>query len=174
MKNIWVPSIDGMVKISGCFLPELNGRRIKSKGYNASWTRLGPPHLVIPQHHTGRLTGWIQWFGIVSHEYENPHITDHTSAVEVHWDDVSQWHENFCHHRNITYRNPCLIDIFMGHHLIPPDLLVLLDEHRNETDCVRDVLTNIIKHRTDILHHNLPPDRFAADVIMKTSSPSDQ
>jgi hypothetical protein len=118
----------------------LNGKRVKVYGYAPSLNDLGPPHLVIPEGHTGTLTGLVE-LASFAHELSLDALPiECTILVEVHWDDIDHWHHEFCNHGKKTYRYSCLIDVLMSSHKIPPNFLFFIDTTHNDMCCVEKQL----------------------------------
>jgi len=141
----WRPQIKGSTTLASYLNQDLNGRKIKTHGYAALLDSLGPSHLMIPDNHTGTLTGLVE---LTTFMHEPPNDLSEpiqcTILVEVCWDDVPHWHDQFCPHGRNEYRKSCLIDLFMSSYKIVPCLLYFVDDEGNETHCVENELENFI------------------------------
>ncbi|MEK7074385.1 MAG: hypothetical protein AAB968_01310 [Patescibacteria group bacterium] len=141
----WKSPVRGSTSIACYRDPDLNGKRVKIYGYTPSLDDLGPPHLLIPEGHTGTLTGLVKF---ASFAYELPPDVnipiECIILVEVHWDDIDRWHHQFCGHGKKTYRYPCLIDLFMDSYEVPPNFLFFIDPARDKMRCVEEHLRNYV------------------------------
>lgn len=143
----WRPSVKGSTTIACYQDPHLNGKKIKVCGYSPSLNDLGPPHLFIPEGHTGTLTGLVEFASFAqelpSDTYAAP--IECMVLVEVCWKDIDHWHDGFCSHGKKTYRSSCLIDIYMSSYRMPPNFLFFVDSERNNMHCVEQLLRKYVK-----------------------------
>lgn len=118
--------------------PDLNGKKIRVCGYAPLLDDLGPPHLLIPEGHTGTLTGLIEFVSFAQELPSDAYVApiECMVLVEVAWDDLDYWHDEFCKHGRKTYRYSCLIDVFMGNYKVPPNFLFFIDSEGNNMHCV--------------------------------------
>lgn len=144
---IWTSPFEQTISVMSYLDLDLNGRRVKARGYAPSWERLAP-HLVIPDEHTGTLTGNVELRTTPDNVLNGKDIIC-TLTVGVKWDDVKHWHYDFCRHGNQTYRHPCFIDLRMGNDQIPPIFLFFTDEGKNHV-CVENYLA--VSVRTHLLN----------------------
>lgn len=139
---IWKSSVKGSTTIIAYHDPNLEGRRVKIFGYAPSLDDLGPPHLILPDGHTGTLTGLVtlEDFSHKLPSKEDGIPIDCTAFVEIAWDDIRRWHYDFCRHHGQTYRPSCLIDWFMGQHKVYPGFLFFIsdDQEQGKGSCVKD------------------------------------
>ena len=140
----WKSSVEGSTPIVSYRDALFANKKVKTIGYAPSWERLAP-NLSIPEGHTGILTGLIH---LVTFAHELPSDTNKaipcTLLVEVHWDDLPYWHYNFCQHGKKTYRDPCLIDIFMSTYKMTPNFLFLINDQGKEVSCLEPKLCNVV------------------------------
>lgn len=141
----WKSLVRGSTPIACYRNPYLNGKKVRVCGYAPSLNDLGPPHLLIPDGHTGTLTGLIEFASFAQELPSDIHAPIECMAlVEVSWDDVYHWHDEFCKHGKKTYRYSCLIDVHMDTHKVPPNFLFFIDHEGNNTYCVEQQLQKYI------------------------------
>ena len=137
----WRSYVRGMTTIACYRDPNLNGKRVKVYGYAPSLDDLGPPHLFIPEGHTGTLTGLVELACFAQELPSDTHMPIECAIlIKVAWDDLDRWHDEFCRHGKKTYRYSCLIDIFMSSYKMPPNFLFFLDAAHDNTYCVEQYI----------------------------------
>ena len=141
----WKSLVKGSTPIACYWNSSFNGKKVRVCGYAPSLNDLGPPHLLIPDGHTGTLTGLIEFASFAQELPLDPCTpVECTVLIEVSWDDIDHWHDTFCNHGRKIYRYSCLIDMYMSSYKVPPNFLFFIDHERNNTYCVEQQLQNYI------------------------------
>ena len=153
----WHSYIRGSTPIACYRDPNLNGKKVKVCGYSPSLNDLGPPHLFIPEGHTGTLTGLVELTSFAQDLPSDIHVpVECMILTEVHWNDIDRWHDGFCHHGRKTYRESCLIDYMMSGYRMPPMFLFFVDTMPDNMQCVEQQIREHITI-TSIPQNSLNP-----------------